>query len=409
MKQPVAAGRWEVLKGLLLRIKAENPFQSQRLREISVADLHSFRDFSELVPCTTKQDLVRDQEIHPPDGSNRSAGGGRYIRFCQTSGTTGRPLRVWDTEESWDWLLQNWDRGYQWAGVEAGMAVYFAFSFGPFLGFWTAFESAARLGLRVIPGGGMSTRARVHAIREHGAEVLCCTPTYALHLAEVARTEGLSGPSPVCKIMVAGEPGGSILSVRQRLSEAWAGAEILDHYGMTETGPVAFAVGGGPSDLKVLEDRYYAEILEPGSNQPVLEGELGELVLTPLGRADWPLLRYRTGDLVRARRDRQGALWLEGGILGRVDDMRVVRGVNVYPSAVDALLRTVEGVGEYRVLISRKGAMTEVQLEVEGHAPLASAAERALERGLGLRVPVRPVAPGTLPRFEMKARRWVEC
>lgn len=409
MKQPVAVSQWEVLKDLLIRIEAENPFQARRLQGISVSSLRSLMDFSAAVPCTTKRDMVQDQEFHPPDGSNWSAPRGRYVRFCQTSGTTGRPLRVWDTPESWDWLLQNWDRGYQWAGVEPGMTVYFAFSFGPFLGFWTAFESAVRRGLRVIPGGGMSTRARVHAIWEHGVEVLCCTPTYALHLAEVARSERLPDPSPVRKIMVAGEPGGSTLTVRQRLSHAWAGAEILDHYGMTETGPVAFAVSGGPADLKVLEDRYYAEILEPGSPQVVPDGSLGELVLTPLGRAEWPLLRYRTGDLVRARRDGEGALWLAGGILGRVDDMRVVRGVNIYPSAVDALLQSVEGIGEYRVLISRRGEMSEMQVEVEGDAPHALAAERALERGLNLRIPVRTVAPSSLPRFEMKARRWVEC
>jgi phenylacetate-CoA ligase len=392
------------------RVARENSFQRERFRAAGAVLPESWEAFSRTVPFTTKQELLADQSAHPPDGTNLTADRGRYIRFCQTSGTTGASLRVWDTAQSWGWLLDNWERGYAWAGVRPGATVYFAFSFGPFLGFWTAFESAARCGMRVIPGGGLGTRARLHAIWEHRAEVLCCTPTYALHLAEVAHAESLDPlSSPVRKILVAGEPGGSIPAVRQHLERAWPQAEILDHYGMTETGPVAFAVQGKNSGLRVLEDRYYAEVVSPDSLKPVAEGALGELILTPLGRADWPLLRYRTGDLVRARRDAEGALWLEGGILGRADDMRVVRGVNVYPSAVDALVRSVAGVGEYRVMLSTRGAMTELQLEVEADRSAARELEHLFEKALSLRIPVRTVAEGTLPRFEMKARRWVEC
>jgi phenylacetate-CoA ligase len=215
--------------------------------------------------------------------------------------------------------------------------------------------------------------------------------------------------SPVRKILVAGEPGGSIPEVRRRLERDWPGAEVLDHYGLTETGPVAFAVSGKTdrSGLRVLGDRYFAEVLVPGGVEPVREGEPGELVLTPLGRSDWPLIRYRTGDLVRARCDESGQLWLEEGILGRVDDMQVVRGVNVYPSAVDALVRSLEGVGEYRVVLSTRGALTEMRLEVEGEAAVAGELESLFEQRLCLRIPVRAVGAGTLPQFEMKARRWV--
>jgi phenylacetate-CoA ligase len=175
---------------------------------------------------------------------------------------------------------------------------------------------------------------------------------------------------------------------------------------MTEAGPVAFAVSKRPSGLRVLEDRYFVEILEPNGANHVDEGGLGELVLTPLGRSDWPLLRYRTGDLVQARRDTDGKLWFEGGVLGRVDDMRVIRGVNVYPSAVEAIVRSVNEVGEYRVLISSRGAMAEMALDVEADASVAMEVQRVLETRLGLRIPVRSVAPGALPRFEFKSKRW---
>ena len=332
-----------------------------------------------------------------------------YVRFCQTSGTTARPLSVWDTAQDWAWLLENWVDGYRLAGVTPGMVAFFAFSFGPFLGFWTAFEAGLSMGLRCIPGGGLGTAARVNALLEHRAEVLCCTPTYALHMAAFARSEGIDlARSAVRKILVAGEPGGSLPAVRQQLEAAWRGAEVLDHYGMTEVGPVAFAATGDSGALRVLEERYFAEVIEPQGAAAVPEGALGELVLTPLGRQGWPLFRYRTGDLVRARSTESG-LVLEGGILGRVDDMAIVRGVNLYPSAVEDVVRTVAGVEEYRVSLTNDGGLTEVGVEVEapGAQEVCAKLETAFERAFSLRIPVRQVAPGTLPRFEFKARRWV--
>jgi phenylacetate-CoA ligase len=306
--------------------------------------------------------------------------------------------------------LENWRRGYALAGVEPGMIAFFAFSFGPFLGFWTAFEAGLSLGLRCIPGGGLGTLARLSAILEHRVEVLCSTPTYALHLAETARQNGIDlSKSRVRKILVAGEPGGSLPAVRAQLSNAWPQAEVLDHYGMTEVGPVAFAATGASAALRVLEDRYVAEVLD-SSGQPAAEGQTGELILTPLGRSSWPLFRYRTGDLVRPRRSASG-LELEGGILGRIDDMVIVRGVNLYPGAVEDVVRRIPEVGEFRVSISGGAGLAEVSVEVEAMQGRGVAAhlEAAFERAFSLRIPVYEVAPGTLPRFELKARRWVRA
>jgi phenylacetate-CoA ligase len=407
--------QWQKLRRVLERVSRANHFQRKRLQSIGPLPT-SLEDFSARIPFTRKSEIVEDQMLYPPIGSNLTADLREYTRFSQTSGTTSRPIQVWDTTASWDWLLENWRQGFRLAAVEPGMLTYFAFSFGPFLGFWTAFEAGVRHGLRCIPGGGSSTHARVRAIIEHGAEVLCCTPTYALHLAEIARSERISmAASRVRKILVAGEPGGSLPSVRAKLQEAWPGAKVYDHYGMTEVGPVAFGTDEIDGALRVLEEQYYVEVLTPGGNQAVPDWHIGELVLTPLGREDWPLLRYRTGDIVRARRDSQSALWFEGGVLGRTDDMVIIRGVNVYPGAVEHAVRTVPGIGEYRVTVSTLGSMSEcsVEIEVDGDvtgppaAGIVADLEAAFEKAFSLRIPVKAVPLRSLPRFELKARRWV--
>ena len=368
----------------LLRDIAANPFQRPRIANGWGG-----------VPFTTKAELVADFAAHPPYGSNLTFPRNAYTRFCQTSGTTGSPLAILDTPESWDWMLGNWQRIYRESGVVPGETIYFAFSFGPFLGFWTAFEAAAKYGALCVPGGGLSSAARLQAIAAHRVDVLCCTPTYALHLAEVARRESL--PAKVRKIIVAGEPGGSIPSVRERISAEWDGAEVLDHYGMTEVGPVAFQKDGA---LHIIDESYFAEVIDPHTLAPLPDGTIGELVLTPLGRTAWPLLRYRTGDLVC----RRGSA-LEGGIIGRTDDMVVVRGVNIYPSALDAVVRAMPEILEYRVTVSQRSEMTELAIEIECPDDSAAARlERTLAEAFTLRIPVRRAE--SLPRFELKARRW---
>ncbi|PYJ08717.1 MAG: phenylacetate--CoA ligase, partial [Verrucomicrobia bacterium] len=336
----------------------------------------------------------------------------RYTRYHQTSGTTGTPLRWLDTAESWEGMVDSWTEILRVAGARPGDRVYFAFSFGPFIGFWLAFEAAARLGCLCMPGGGLSSAARLRSILDNGATVLCCTPTYALRLAEVAAEEKIPlSAGRVRTIIVAGEPGGSIPAVRARLSEQWAGARIFDHHGMTEVGPVTYECPAHP------------RILQPTSGKPVQPGQRGELVLTTLARTGSPLLRYRTGDLVKldprpSTLDPQPCqcgrfeIALEGGILGRADDMVVVRGVNVYPSAVEDIVRGCGGVAEYQVQVSQAGALTELTLQIEPGADCADVPglvrklERDFETALALRVPIGVVAPGTLPRFEMKGRRW---
>jgi len=372
----------------LLAAVATNPFYQEKLGGVS--SVSSLEEFAQRVPFTTKEELSRDQREHPPYGTNLTHPLERYHRFHQTSGTSGQPMIWLDDREGWDWLLANWEWVWKTAGVEPGQAAFFPFSFGPFLGFWAGFESAVSLGIRAIPAGGLGSGPRVRMMEKLRPEILCCTPTYGLHLAEVAGDARKLG---VGKIIVAGEPGGSLPEVRRRLMEAWD-AEVVDHHGMTEVGPVTVGDPADPGRLLVRHESYFCEVVDKD------EQGVGELVLTTLGRYGSPLLRYRTGDLVRPDRD----FALQGGILGRVDDMVVVRGVNLYPGAVEEVVRSVEGITEYEVMIDERGAMTQVGIRAEGIG--CALLEERLREVFSLRIPVEEVAAGTLERFELKSKRW---
>jgi len=418
-RQTVAQWQSDQLRALLRALLPANRFYAAKYAEAGApSKVTHLGDFSQRFPPTTKSELAADQATHPPYGSNLTYPLERYTRCHQTSGTNGAPLRWLDTPESWDWMLGNWQTILRVARVTADDKIFFAFNFGPFLGFWLAFEAALRLGCRCLPGGGMSSVARLRAILDQGATVLCGTPTYALHLAQVAGAEHLDlSNSPVKTLIVAGEPGGSIPATRARLEALWPGARVFDHHGMTEVGPVTYECPARPGVLHVLESAYLAEILDPGTGAPVQPGDSGELVLTNFGRAGSPLLRYRTGDVVRACPDTicecgRSELAIEGGILGRIDDMVVVRGVNVHPSAVEQILRTHGGVAEYQVEVNTSSALAQLALKVEPLPEVADAAalahdlEGALQIAFNLRVPVSVAPPGSLPRFEMKSARW---
>jgi phenylacetate-CoA ligase len=414
----IAAAQLTQLRELVAELIPANKFYTQKLQAAGVGfDIASLADFSARFPVTTKAELVADQQANPPYGTNLTYPLNRYTRFHQTSGTSGAPLRWLDTPESWEAMIESWSEVFRAASVGAGDRVMFAFSFGPFLGFWLAFESAERLGCLCLPGGGLSSAARLRVMRDNQTNVLCCTPTYALRLAEVAATERIETSSLGVKtIIVAGEPGGSIPATRAKLESLWPGARIFDHHGMTEVGPVTHECPAQPGVLHVIESTFFAEVIDPATGQPAPSGEL---ILTTLTRTGSPLLRYRTGDLVRSEAQAarcecgRATLRLPGGILGRVDDMVIVRGVNIYPSAVEEILRRQPNLAEYQIHVTKVGAMAELRLEVEPAdrcsdvRGLVTEIRQALESAFSLRIPVEAVAPGSLPRFEMKAKRWV--
>ena len=407
----------ERLRALLLELRSGNAFYRDRLAKAALGEAPTLAEFVAKMPFTSKMDLVWDREEFPPYGSNLTYPIGRYSRFCQSSGTTRGPLPSLDTAESWSAMLDCWDRVYEAAGVGPGEKIFFAFSFGPFLGFWTAFESATRRGNLSIPGGGLSSKARLQAMVAHEVEVLCCTPTYAMRLGELfaAHANDETATYRLKKIVVAGEPGGSLPEVRRRLSDLWKGARVFDHHGMTETGPVTYEHPDKPLALCVIEEAYFAEIIDRENQTEVAPGQKGELVLTTLTRTACPLLRYRTGDLVEkayfAPEGASSGLCLEGGILGRVDEMVVIRGVNVYPTAVEKIIRGFPEVVEFQVVQTTRQSMAELEVMIEADAKarpdLAERVQRELADAFTLRIPVKMVEAGELPRYEFKSRRWV--
>jgi phenylacetate-CoA ligase len=421
MTKPSASQPAERLAALIHSIHGRNPFYTRKLDAAGVhpQSLTFPRDLSRL-PLTTKRELIADQEAEVPWGTNLTEPLDRYTRYNQTSSTTGNPLRWLDTNESWQWMLECWKAVYAGAKVDAHDRIFFPFSFGPFLGFWTAFEAGCQIGAHCIPAGGMSSQARISMIDTLKPTVICCTPTYALRLLEVAGEMRDAVPdlsaSSVRALIVAGEAGGSIPSTRERIEKGW-GARVIDHHGLTEVGPISFECWESPGSLHLNEAEFICEVLEPDSDRAVADGDRGELVITNLGRAASPLIRYRTGDLVVRRSGTctcgRTFARLDGGILARVDDMVNVRGVNVYPSAVEAVVRRFGDVAEYRATVATNGSLRELSVEIElvhgvdGGSRIAGDIASALRESLGLTVALRVVETNTLPRFEMKARRFV--
>jgi phenylacetate-CoA ligase len=394
------AAQWERLSSRLPELREKNPFYRARLPERASL-------LNEL-PFTTKTELSEDQVAHPPFGSNLTYATERYVRLHQTSGTTGRPLRFLDTAESWAWWRECWQPIYRAAGVTARDRIFFAFSFGPFVGFWSAFAGAERLGALCVTGGAMTTTERVAAIVATEATVLMSTPTYALRLAEAAREEGIDLARSALRVSIhAGEPGASIPATRERIEREF-GVAAFDHTGATEVGAHGFSCSARDG-VHLNESEFIVEILDERGADARDEGE-GELVLTNLGRWGMPVIRYRTGDRVTAVRGScscgRTLVKLAGGIAGRVDDMVTVRGVNVFPSAIEAIIRRFDEVGEYRVALARVREMDELRCTVEASADVAESVAGAIHRELGIRCLVDAVAAGTLPRFEMKAKRF---
>ncbi|MGH7853459.1 MAG: phenylacetate--CoA ligase family protein [Candidatus Binatia bacterium] len=404
------------LRRMLDPILPANEFYRRKFAGFGIRQMDSLDHFHKL-PFTTKDELVEDQQKHPPFGSDLSFSQQRYIRIHQTSGTTGQPMYWLDTEESWNWWAECWKVVFEAAGVRAGDRIFFAFSFGPFIGFWAGWEGARKAGALAISGGAQSTAQRLQSIVDYAATVLVCTPTYALHMASEARKAGIDlAKDSAIKITIhAGEPGASIPSTKKLIEESW-GAKCYDHAGATEVGAFGYECQTQPGGIHVNEDEFIAEVIDPATQQPVEPGAGGELVITNLGRLGSPVIRYRTGDLVQPSRQPcpcgRPFILLEGGVLGRADDMFVIRGVNVFPSAIENVMRKFPEIEEFRVETFERQAMREIKLVIEpgaDHASLPGLQEKVaslVRQRIGLRPEIELVAPGTLPRFELKARRF---
>lgn len=385
--------------------RRENRFQRPRLAARRVS---AIEDIAEL-PIISKSDLIADQEAHPPFGTNLTFAHDHYTHLHQTSGTTGTTLRVLDTAADWQWVRRCLGHVLSACGVGPSDRVALAYSFGPYLQFWASYAGTESVGALAIPLGGMDSIERLQTIRDYEVTTVLCTPSYATHLAKVAIENHLSDAADsVQRVVCTGEPGASLPAVREEIETLWK-ARCFDHAGLSEVGPCAYPCAAG--GMHLLEDEYIFEILDPTTRAPVPEGQTGELIVTALGRLGFPVIRYSTGDVVRAHAQpcpaNHPGRWLPWGILGRTDDMVVIRGMNVFPSAIEELLRQSSGVGEFLITFYRDSlAMDEVKVEAELTEPSeARSIQARMRQRLGLRVRIVPVRSGILPRQSNKARR----
>jgi phenylacetate-CoA ligase len=402
------------LRALVQRV-AQVPFYREQLaaREVDVEGFRGLEDLWQL-PFTTKEDLRR----HYPLGL-LAVPREQVARVHGSSGTTGRPTLVAYTRgdlERWAGLCA---RFLAAGGLRAGHLVHVAFGYGLFTGGLGLHYGIEKLGAGVVPAAGGNTPRQVMLIEDLGADALVCTPSYALHIAEVARAEGKDPAAlPLRLGLFGGEPWTE--EMRGAL-ERELGLEAFDNYGLSEViGPGVAGECRAHQGMHVSEDHFLLEVLDPLTLQPVPEGQPGELIFTTLAKEAMPLLRYRTRDIAAVSRGRcacgrTGARMSR--VVGRSDDMLIIRGVNVFPSQVEEALLRVEGTApHYLIEVARPGTLDEAVVKVEIR-PQDFSDEMRLMVGLrdridhqifsitGIRMAVELVAPGSLERSAGKARR----
>ena len=395
-----------------------SPFYRRKLDAAGVKpdSVRSLDDLARL-PFTTKDELKQSQAEHPLWGDFLAVPFDDVLRVHMTSATTGRPLAFLDTRDDWYGFYHSYARSLHAFGVRKSDMVMAAFSYGPWIGYWSGFYAAQDLGCLMFPVGGFSTEQRLDALLTYPITVLGCTPSYALFLAETAAKKGidLAKQTELRITWHTGEPGASIPATKAKIEAAF-GAKAFDLPGLTEIAAWGFECPEGGGITHIHEDYVYPEILDE-QERPVAPGETGELVFTSLYRKAMPLVRYRTRDVVRLA-DRpcpcgRTLMALDGGVLARLDDMKKVRGIIVYPRRIEELVRPHAGVDEFQIVFRRVEGLDDILIRIDPspslgtpeRAGLTTALEGALRTGLGIRVTVEMVEPGALPRWDHKARR----
>jgi phenylacetate-CoA ligase len=405
------------LRVLVEWARTRSPHYRRTLAGVRPEQLRTWADLDR-IPFLTREEWMASQDDHPPYGDLPVVGPEHAIRVHTTSGTSGRtPLRALDGRKDWSWAAEMWCYALWAAGVRPRDVGYVAFGYGSFIGFWGLHNGLEKLGALTVPGGAQTTPNRVRQIVDFGATVVASTPTYALRLAAEAEAMGVDlRGGPVRTVILSGEPAGSIPETKALIEERW-GARAFDTAGMTEVSTIfMFEPAEQPGGCHVIEDHFIEQVVDPDTGREVGYGERGERVCTSFGRSTTPLLRYRTADLVVKVPSPTARTWdlYRGGVIGRVDDMKLVRGTNVYPGAIEAIVRGFAGIEEFQVRIERRGDRDEITLAVEpaptmGDEPwgrLAADLARDLAAAHeGLRFHVERAPADTLPRFELKARR----
>lgn len=390
-------------------------------RLLRLEDLHRF-------PVVTKAELRREQAEHPPFGRYLCVERSDVARVHGTSGTTGKPTAFLIGRDDWRRIANAHARIMWGMGLRPDDTIFIASFFSLYIGSWGALAGGERLRATCFPfGAGLSgqTLMAVRWLRETRPSAFYGTPSYALHLAEVAAGEHVDPRDFGFRIMFfSGEPGAGIPATKQKIEDTY-GAACLDSGSMAEMTPwMSNAECEFRRGMHLWQDIVYCEVCDPRSFEPVPYGREGTPVYTHLERTSQPMIRLVSGDLTRWVNDpcECGRTYprLPRGIYGRVDDMCIVRGANIYPSAIEDVLRSVDGLGaEFQMVISRDRTMDELVVRVEYSHECAQAAETApgiidalrervaarLRSVIGIRPIVRLEPPGTLPRTEFKARR----
>jgi phenylacetate-CoA ligase len=397
--------------------KEKSAFYRKKFEGIDPEDLKTREDIKGL-PLTDKEDLRIAQEREAPTiyGDILGVDLKEVSDFRQTSGTTGKPVYVPETYESWQWRVEVWCHILWMAGFRETDRVFIPFGYNVYVAFWEGHYAAEKLGCEVVPGGALDTRGRINKMMELKATALMNTPTYGLHMAEVAKKMGVDPKEiGINRMQCAGEP--LPKGTHTMLEEAW-GAEVYDHIGGTE--PCAWAaMCGERNGLHIMEPFCLVEILDMETlSREVEEGELGVAVVTPLGRDSFPLVRFNTQDVVRRGRDgcpcgRTSMMITE--VAGRADDLKKIRGVLFTPVSVEEIIRKeFSGIIEYEIVVKKKGIMDEITLKVEpqeemGAHAMAELTVRLTERlkvKTNLRFNVQHAKPGELPRYTLKSKRF---
>ena len=391
------------------------------LAGIKPSDIRSLDDFRRKVPVTDKSEFIHLQQERPPYGDTLAIPQELVAHHCETSGTTGLPLAIPYSMADTVRYGESWVYGFWGLGIRPSDTFYFAFGWGNFAGFWSAYWGARRLGCRVISGGGLDTKGHIDAILRMKPTVLISTPTFALRIAAVAREMGVDlAASSIRFTYHAGEPGPTALpGMRAQIETAW-GAKAGELLGIAELDAMAPGCPNGDG-VHVNEMNCFTWSMNPDTGEESAEGDIGENIVTSFANTAQPLLNYRTHDLVRRLTSRCscGRTWakLEGSVLGRTDFMVTVRGTNVYQTAVENILNQLHSVSmHYELVLTHEDgndAMT-VRFEPtptvdEAQWPdIAADASNRIHKALHVRLRCTAVAPGTLPRFELKTKRIID-
>lgn len=418
----LAALHLERLKGLVHYVYERSPFYRGKLDAAGVkpGDIRTLEDFKRKVPITDKSEFVDRQLAEPPYGPTLAVPEELIVHHCETSGTTGKPLAIPYTMYDTIRYGESWVYGFWGLGIRPGDTFYFAFGWGNFAGFWSAYWAARRLGCRVISGGGLDTKGHIQAILRLKPTVLISTPTFALRMAAVAAEMGADLSKSSIKFTYhAGEPGPTALpAMREQIERAW-GAKAGELLGIAEIDALAPGCPNGDG-VHVNEMNVFTWSMDPATGAEVADGEIGENIVTSYANTAQPLLNYRTHDLVRRRSSCAcGRTWtkFEGAVLGRTDFMVTVRGTNVYQTAVENLIGEMPEVScFYELILTREDdndAMT-VKFEPERNVnparwpALARELSDRIHGALHVRLKCEPAPPDSLPRYELKTKRIID-